>query len=45
MEINKWDLVKLKSFYTVKGAINKMKRQPMEQDKILANNRIDRDLT
>ena len=43
-KIKKWDLIKLKSLFTMKETISKVKRQPSDWEKIIAKEATDKDL-
>ena len=45
VKINKWDIIKIENFDTMKETISKVKRKPSEWEKIIANEATDKQLT
>ena len=43
-KVTKWDLIKLKIFWKAEETISKVKRQPLEWEKIIANETTDKGL-
>jgi len=43
-KMNKWNLIKLEIFFTTKETISKVKRQPSEWEKVIANEATDKEL-
>ena len=41
-KINKWDLIKLESFYTMKETLSKVRRQSSEWEKLIANEKLSK---